>query len=128
MSCEFEPKENHTCPLLSQILNEFSQSILCHTFTLPFPVTLHPHVRHYSAQALLRIFWTPRTSGFAHVIRHVAHSSIRGSRYRCFRSWQKESFHCIFFSSIFKTQKQSAQHDGIITGPPCQAVQRDKLN
>ena len=50
-------------------------------------------------------FGAPRTSGFANVIRHVAHSSIRGSRYRCFRNWQKESFHCIFLSSIFKTQK-----------------------
>ena len=60
MSFELEPKENHTCPLFSQILNEFSQSILCHAFTLLFPVTLHPHVRHYSAQALARIFWTPR--------------------------------------------------------------------
>ena len=49
MSFEFEPKENHTCPLFSQILNEFSQRLLCHAFTLLFPVTLHP-------QALPRIF------------------------------------------------------------------------
>ena len=127
MSFEFEPQENHTCPLFSQILNEFSQSILCHAFTLLFPVTLHPHVRHYSAQALPRIFWTPRTRGFATVIRHVAHSSIRGSRYRCFRNWQKKSFHCIFLPSILKAHKQNAQHDGIITGPPRQAVHKDKL-
>ena len=68
MSCEFEPKENHTCPLLSQILNEFSQSILCHTFTLPFPVTLHPHVRHSSPHFLdsenkrIRKCHSPRSS------------------------------------------------------------------
>ena len=47
MSFEFEPKENHTCPLFSQILNEFSQIIFCHGFTLLFPVTLHPHVRQH---------------------------------------------------------------------------------
>ena len=52
---EFEPR-NHTCPLFSQILSEFSQSNLCHAFTLLFPVTLSPHVGHYSAQALPRNF------------------------------------------------------------------------
>ena len=81
MSFEIEPKENHTCSLFSQILNEFSQVILCHGFALLFPVTLHPHVRHYSAQALARFFWTPRTRGFANVIRptHDTSFTMRGA-------------------------------------------------
>ena len=41
-------------------------------------------------------FLTPRTSRFADVICHVAHSSIRGSWGSCFRRWEKVSLPCIF--------------------------------
>ena len=81
----------------------------------------HPSIPCHLAPTRTPLLRPSSCPGFANVMRHVAHSSIRGSRYRCFRNRQKNhstASSCQAFSKhTSKMPSMMASLQGLLARP-----------